>query len=84
MPQPPKPDTDQPLDIQRVDDGHTWIVEGPWLARVMSNTNFSDYESRMYFDKTLRESGLFQRLEEMGIQDGDTVSIFDFEFEYTK
>ena len=84
VPQPPKPDTDQPLDIQRVDDGHTWIVEGPWLARVMSNTNFSDYESRMYFDKTLRESGLFQRLEEMGIQDGDTVSMYDFEFEYQR
>ena len=40
--------------------------------------------SRMYFDKTLRESGLFQRLEEMGIQDGDTVSMYDLEFEYQR
>ena len=46
--------------------------------------NFDDYESRMYIDRQLRKSGLFERLEEMGIQDGDTVSIFDFEFEYTK
>jgi len=84
VPQPPKPDADQPLDIRRVDDGHTWLVEGPWLARIMSNTNFADYESRMYFDRTLREAGVFQRLEELGIQDGDTVSMYDFEFEYQK
>ncbi len=84
VPRPPRPDADQPLDIRRVDDGHTWLVEGPWLARVMSNTNFADYESRMYFDRTLREAGVFQRLEDMGIQDGDTVSMYDFEFEYQR
>ena len=50
----------------------------------MSNTNFADYESRMYFDKALRESGLFQQLEDMGIQDGDTVNMYDFEFTYQK
>ena len=82
VPRPPKLDTSAPLNIT-VDD-NTYIVEGPWLERLMANVNFSDYESRMYFDKMLRESGLFARLEEMGIQDGDTVSIFDFEFEYTK
>lgn len=41
-----------------------------------------DYESRMYFDRQLRKSGLFERLEEMGIEKGDTVSIYDFEFDY--
>ena len=83
VPKPPVIDTSAPLDIQRADDG-TWLVEGPWLQRLMSNVNFADYESRMWFDKTLRESGLFQRLEEMGIQDGDTVSMYDFEFEYQR
>ena len=48
----------------------------------MANVNFSEYESRMYFDKMLRESGLFARLEEMGIQDGDIVSLYNLEFEY--
>ena len=83
VPRPAAVDTSAPLDIQRADDG-TWLVEGPWLQRLMGNINFSDYESRMYFDKTLRESGLFQQLEEMGIQDGDTVSMYDFEFEYQR
>ena len=84
VPKPPVIDASAPLDIQRADDGHTWLVEGPWLQRLMGNINFSDYESRMYFDKTLRESGLFQQLEQLGIQDGDTVSMYNFEFEYQR
>ena len=83
VPKPPVIDTSAPLDIQRADDG-TWLVEGPWLQRLMGNVNFKDYESRMWFDKSLRESGLYQQLEEMGIQDGDTVSMYDFEFEYQR
>ena len=83
VPRPEVVDTSAPLDIRRSDDG-TWLVEGPWLQRLMGNINFSDYESRMYFDRTLRESGLFQQLEERGIQDGDTVSMYDFEFEYQR
>lgn len=82
VPKAPEIDTSAPLDIEHEDD--VWYIEGPWLQRVMSNTNFADYESRMYFDKALRESGLYERLEEMGIQDGDTVSLYDFEFTYQK
>ncbi len=83
VPRPPVMDASAPLDIRRTDDG-TWLIEGPWLRRLMGNVNFADYESRMWFDKTLRESGLFQQLEELGIQDGDTVSLYDWEFEYQR
>ena len=81
VPRPAAMDTSAPLDIQRADNG-TWLIEGPWLQRLMGNVNFADYESRMWFDKQLREAGLFQQLEEMGIQDGDIVSLYDWEFEY--
>ena len=77
---PPTVDMSQPLEIT-VEDG-VYLIEGPWLQRLISNTNFGDYESRMWFDKMLRESGLFTRLEEMGIQDGDLVSMYNLEFEY--
>ena len=50
----------------------------------MENINFDDYESRNHFDTLLRKAGLFARLEEMGIADGDTVDIYDFEFEYQR
>ena len=65
-------------------EGDTWIVSGQWLARLINDINFADYESRMYFDRQLRKSGLFEKLEALGIEDGDTVSIYDFEFDYER
>ena len=64
--------------------GNTWVITGSWLERLIMNINFDDYESRNYFDTQLHKSGLFKRLEEMGIQDGDTVDIYDFVFEYQR
>jgi len=74
--------TPEDLIIEKFDD--VWTIEGDWIERLMGNVNFSDYESRMYFDRVLRNAGVFKRLEEMGIQDGDTISIYDVEFEYTE
>lgn len=82
VPRPPQVDTSQPLEIHHEDD--VWIVEGPWLERLMANVNFSDFESRSWFDRMLRQSGLFDRLEEMGIRDGDLVSLYNLEFEYQR
>ena len=70
------------LEIEHL--GSTWVITGPWLERLVMNINFDDYESRNYFDLQLRKCGLFARLEEMGIQDGDTVDIYDIEFEYQR
>ena len=71
-----------PEDITIRHDGDTWYCEGEWLARLVAGINFTDYESRMYFDRRLRQAGFFDRLEDEGIADGDTVSIYDIEFEY--
>ena len=79
---PPAPKIESAEDVVITRDGDLWIVEGEWLARLIGGINFGDYESRMYFDRMLRESGLFERMEAMGIQDGDTVSMYDLEFEY--
>ena len=80
---PPEVDLSEPMTITREDDG-TWIVEGPALQRLMANVNFGDFESRNWFDRMLRQCGLFDRLEEMGIQDGDPVSLYNLEFEYQR
>ena len=79
---PPEVDTDGEVDIQEFDG--TWVVDAPWLQRLIANVNFGDYESRNWFDQKLRQSGLFDRLEEMGIKDGDIVSMYDLEFEYQR
>lgn len=79
---PPQVDTSDPLTIRHEDD--VWIVEGPWLQKIMANVNFSNYESRNWFDRMLRNAGLFDRLEEMGIKDGDLVSLYNLDFEYQR
>ena len=50
----------------------------------MGQINFDDYESLNYFGKVLQKSGVYEMLEEKGCRDGDTVSIYDFEFDYVK
>ena len=79
---PPEVDTSGEVDIQEFDG--TWVVDAPWLQRLIANVNFGDYESRNWFDQKLRQSGLFDRLEAMGIKDGDIVSMYDLEFEYQR
>ena len=73
-----------PKDLVIEHLGSTWLITGAWLERLIMDINFDDYESRNYFDLQLRKCGLFDRLEEMGIQDGDVVDIYDFEFEYQR
>lgn len=62
----------------------TYIVEGEWLFNLMGQINFSDNESLNYFQRILYRSGVFELLEQNGCKDGDTVSIYDFEFDFVK
>ncbi len=66
--------------IRREND--LYIVEGKWIYRLMGRVNFEDYESLNYFQKVLQKYGVFELLREKGVKDGDTVSIYDFEFEF--
>ena len=57
-------------------------MEAPWADEVMNQINPDDYESLQYFQRLLRTSGIIAKLEEMGIAEGDTVRMNDFEFEF--
>ena len=65
-------------------ENNTFFVEGAWLINLMGQINFDDYESLNFFQRVLQKSGVFEALEEKGCKDGDTVSIYDFEFDYVK
>ena len=69
--------------IRRESDG-TFVVEGEWLYNLVGQTNFEDYESLNFFQRVLQKSGVFELLEEHGCRDGDSVSIYDFEFDFVK
>ena len=61
-----------------------YIVDAPFMVPVLSMVNMEDYESLQYFQRVLRFSGIIDKLEEMGVQEDDTVSIYDFEFRYLR
>lgn len=61
-----------------------FFVEAKWMPRILSAINLDDYESLQYMQRVLEKTGVFDALRERGIQEGDTVSIYDFEFDFVE
>ena len=61
-----------------------YYIDAPFLEPVLSTVNMEDYESLQYFQRVLRFSGIIDKLEEMGIKEGDTVDIFGLQFDFVK
>ena len=59
-----------------------YIVEAPFLIKILCRTDLDDYESLQYFQRVLISSGIIDALREKGIEEGDIVSVYDFEFEF--
>lgn len=68
----------------RVCDGVYIVENAPWLVRIMEDINPEDYESLQYFERVLRSSGIIDALKGAGIKEGDTVSVYDVEFDYVE
>jgi GTP-binding protein len=72
---------DHAVTITKDSDG-TYVVEGEWLYNLVGQVNFEDRESLMFFQRVLLKSGVIDKLKEAGCQDGDAVSMYDFEFDF--
>ena len=59
-----------------------YFVEAPWLIPILNQIDPEDYESLQYFERVLRSSGIIDGLVERGVHEGDTVNIYDIEFDY--
>lgn len=77
-----KVEEEKPFTV-KVENG-IYIVEGKWVQKIVGSTNFNDAESLQYFQRALKRKGVIQELENMGIQEGDTVKIYDIEFDYMR
>ena len=64
-----------------LEDG-IYYIDAPFLERILRTVNIDDYESLQYFQRVLRNTGIIARLEEMGIQEGDTVDLFGWQFDF--
>ena len=63
-------------------ENEKYIVEGEWLYNFMGQINFDDYESLNFFQRVLIKNGVIDKLRAAGVEEGDTVSIYDFEFDF--
>ena len=64
-----------------VEDG-VYFVDAPWIQPIMRTVDPDDYSSLQYFQRVLINTGIIAKLEEMGINEGDTVDIEGFEFDF--
>lgn len=72
--------TERDWTIEKFDDYYE--VSGAWVEKVMGSVNADDYESRQYMDRMMQKVGIYEKLEKMGIEEGDSVVIGNLEFEY--
>ena len=71
---------EKPFTITR--DNRTWVVRGDEVEKLLKMTKFSSDEAALRFSNKLRKMGIDDQLRELGAEEGDTVRILDFEFEY--
>ena len=75
-----KLEEEEPYTIIKKDD--MYIVDGPAIRELMRKVNMEDYESMYYFQKRLEEMGVNKKLKDAGVQEGDTVKVFDYLLEW--
>lgn len=83
----PKPHIDYTVSKKRTFnirccDGVYFVEDAPWIVDVMNTVDPNDYESLQYFERVLRSSGIIDALRKAGIQEGDTVNVYDVEFDF--
>ena len=69
------------FEIHRADDA-AFEIDAPWLLDIIYTSDIDDYSSLQYFQRRLQASGIIDKLKEMGVKEGDTIRIDDFEFDY--
>lgn len=73
-----------PYTIEYDDKEGEYVVEGPRIEKMLGYTNLDSEKGFMFFQNFIKESGIWEELESMGIQDGDTVRMYGFAFEWYK
>ena len=74
--------SEEPFEVKK--DGETYVVEGPYIEKLLRHCNFEDAESVQYFQLALRRKGIIDALEKMGCGEGDAVRMYELEFDYTE
>lgn len=76
--------TNEPYTVTYDDENDMYVVEGPRIERMLGYTNLDSEKGFEFFQKFLKENGILKELESLGIEDGDTVKMYGFQFDYYK
>ncbi len=74
----------EPFTVEFDRENKEYVVEGPRIERMLGYTNLSSEKGFQFFQKFLKDNGILEQLEAMGIQDGDTVRMYGLSFDYYK
>ncbi len=68
--------------VEITNEDGVYFVKAPWLLKIMNNVNFDETDSLQYFQRVLIQTGVIDALREAGVQEGDTVDLYDLEFDF--
>ena len=72
-----------PFEVKKSDeDDHTYIIEGPRIEKMLGYTNLEAEKGFLFFQNFLKKNGILKMLDDLGIEDGDTVKMYGHEFDY--
>ena len=71
-----------PSAVTVTKENGVYVVSGDWAERLVASVNFDDSESLQYFQRALRSAGVIDKLEQAGIEEGDTVELYGLEFDF--
>ena len=77
-------DSDQPYTVEYNEEEDAYVVEGPRIEKMLGYTNLDSEKGFTFFQSFLKENGILEQLEELGIEDGDTVRMYGLSFDYYK
>lgn len=75
--------SDEPFEVWKEED-HLYVVEGPRIERMLGYTNLESEKGFVFFQNFMKENGILEKLEELEIQEGDTVRMYGLQFDYYK
>ena len=76
--------SDEPFEVTYDEKANEYVVEGPRIEKMLGYTNLDSEKGFEFFQKFLKDNGILDRLEELGINEGDTVRMYGFAFDYYK
>ena len=76
--------SDEPFTVSYDEQEDEYVIEGPRIEKMLGYTNLESEKGFAFFQNFLKESGILEQLEELGIEEGDTVRMYGLSFDYYK